>query len=251
MEEGAKSSDTQQEKHTILRIKNISKSYTIPNGKVGVLEHVGFEVQAGEFIAITGSSGSGKTTLLMLLGALDVPDAGEIWLDNVAVHTIRGVAAADFRRKKVGFVFQLFYLLPNMTALENVMAPLLPYRRKLSFDLKKRAQELLEQVGLKDRLGHTPARLSGGEQQRVAIARALINQPRVLLADEPTGNLDTSTGAEVLRVLRELQVSGNQTLIMVTHNMEIAHHADRHIQLGELQHNHSNSGYDRTNDKGF
>ena len=235
MEQEANFSFVRQDRKNILKVKNISKSYTIPNGKVGVLEHVGFEVQMGEFIAITGSSGSGKTTLLMLLGALDVPDTGEIWLDNVAVHTVRGVAAADFRREKVGFVFQLFYLLPNMTALENVMAPLLPYRRKLPFDLKERAQELLVRVGLGDRLGHTPARLSGGEQQRVAIARALINKPRVLLADEPTGNLDTTTGGEVLHVLRELQHSGNQTLIMVTHDMEIARLADRHIQLGELQ----------------
>ncbi len=222
------------EHKSILTVKDMSKSYKIPNGKVGVLQHLAFEVQTGEFIAITGSSGSGKTTLLMLLGALDVPDEGEIWLDDVAVHKLRGVAAADFRRDKVGFVFQLFYLLPNMTALENVMAPLLPYRRKLKFDLKERAQDLLERVGLGDRLGHTPARLSGGEQQRVAIARALINQPRVLLADEPTGNLDTTTGSEVLHVLRELQESGNQTLIMVTHDLEIARIADRRIQLGEL-----------------
>lgn len=223
-----------KEQKSILTVKNVSKSYKVPNGMVGVLQHLDFEVQTGEFIAVTGSSGSGKTTLLMLLGALDIPDEGEIWLDDVAVHTLRGVAAADFRRDKVGFVFQLFYLLPNMTALENVMVPLLPYRRKLTFDLKERAQSLLERVGLGDRQGHTPARLSGGEQQRVAIARALINQPRVVLADEPTGNLDTITGSEVLRVLRELQESGNQTLIMVTHDLEIARIADRHIQLEQV-----------------
>ncbi len=227
-------SQDNKERKSILSVKDVSKSYKVPNGKVGVLQHTSFEVQEGEFIAITGSSGSGKTTLLMLLGALDVPDEGEIWLDDVAVHKLRGIVAADFRRDKVGFVFQLFYLLPNMTALENVMAPLLPYRRKLSFDLKERAQNLLERVGLGDRLDHTPARLSGGEQQRVAIARALINQPRVLLADEPTGNLDTTTGSEVLQVLRELQESGNQTLIMVTHDLEIARIADRRIQLGAL-----------------
>ncbi|MFL5704894.1 MAG: ABC transporter ATP-binding protein [Ktedonobacteraceae bacterium] len=237
MEQKSKLSLEQQgnrERKSMLHVKDISKSYKIPDGKVGVLQHLNFEVQAGEFIAITGSSGSGKTTLLMLLGALDAPDEGEIWLDSVAVHNLRGVAAADFRRDKVGFVFQLFYLLPNMTALENVMAPLLPHRRKLTFDLKERAQNLLERVGLGDRLGHTPAKLSGGEQQRVAIARALINQPRVLLADEPTGNLDTTTGGEVLRVLRELQMSDNQTLIMVTHDLEVASLADRHIQLGKL-----------------
>jgi ABC-type lipoprotein export system ATPase subunit len=150
---------------------------------------------------------------LSLLGALDNPDSGEIWLDDIAIDRLRGPAAADFRLEKVGFVFQFFYLLPNLSALENVMAPLLPYRRKLSFDLKKRAQELLERVGLGDRQGHSPARLSGGEQQRVAIARALINRPKIVLADEPTGNLDPATGMEVLEVLSELQRVGNQTLI--------------------------------------
>ncbi len=237
MEQQSEPTLEQQEnkgRKSILIVKDVSKSYKVPNGKVGVLQHTNFEVQAGECIAITGSSGSGKTTLLMLLGALDVADEGEIWLDDVAVHTLRGVAAADFRRDKVGFVFQLFYLLPNMTALENVMAHLLPYRRKLTFDLKERAQDLLERVGLGDRLGHTPARLSGGEQQRVAIARALINQPRVLLADEPTGNLDATTSSEVLHVLRELQESGNQTLIIVTHDLEIARIADRRIQLEQV-----------------
>jgi len=233
--EQAQDSTTKQEiiqkSDPILRVKNLSKTYKTPTGSVSVLQHVDFEVQQGEYIAITGSSGSGKTTLLMLLGALDTPDSGEIWLDTTAVHTLRGVAAADFRREKVGFVFQLFYLLPTMTALENVMAPLLPYSRKLDFNLKKRAQVLLERVGLGDRLDHPPTRLSGGEQQRVAIARALINQPRVLLADEPTGNLDKKTGTEVLHVLRELQENGNQTLIIVTHDPEIARNADRHIQV--------------------
>ena len=133
MEQKSKPSLEQQKHTSIVTVKNISKSYTIPNGKVGVLQHIDFEVQTGEFVAITGSSGSGKTTLLMLLGALDVPDEGEIWLESAAVHDLRGVAAADFRRDKVGFVFQLFYLLPNMTALENVMVPLLPYQRELTF----------------------------------------------------------------------------------------------------------------------
>ena len=127
-----------------------------------VLQNVHLQVQHGEFIAITGSSGSGKTTLLSLLGALDSPDSGEIWLDELAVHRLQGIEAADFRRQQIGFVFQLFYLLPNITALENVMAPLLPYRRKLDFDLKKRARELLQSVGLGDRLGHPPARPSVG-----------------------------------------------------------------------------------------
>jgi ABC-type lipoprotein export system ATPase subunit len=223
------------QRETILRVENLTKTYAVPNGKLQILQDISFQVQLGEFLAITGPSGSGKTTLLSLLGALDSPDRGEIWLDKIAVHSLRGVAAADFRRQKIGFVFQLYYLLPNLTSLENVMAPLLPYRRKLDFDLKHRAQELLESVGLGDRLGHPPARLSGGEQQRVAIARALVNQPEIVLADEPTGNLDPSTGEEVLEVLRELQRSGSQTLILVTHDPDLAALADRRIQLEQLR----------------
>lgn len=218
----------------LLRVKNLSKTYSIPDGRLQVLQEVDLQVQRGEFIAITGPSGSGKTTLLSLLGALDSPDSGEIWLEDRAVNLLRGTAAADFRRDQVGFVFQLFYLLPNLTALENVMAPLLPYRRKLSFDLKKRAQQLLERVGLGDRQGYPPARLSGGEQQRVAIARALINHPKIVLADEPTGNLDPKTATEVLEVLRELQRTGNQTLILVTHDPQLAALAGRRIQLEQL-----------------
>jgi ABC-type lipoprotein export system ATPase subunit len=224
-----------EEKHTtILRVENVCKTYGIPDGRLRVLQNVHLQVQHGEFIAITGPSGSGKTTLLYLLGALDSPDSGEIWLDEIAVHRLRGTDAADFRRQQIGFVFQLFYLLPNLTALENVMAPLLPTRRKLDFDLKQRAKELLASVGLGDRLGHSPARLSGGEQQRVAIARALINRPKLVLADEPTGNLDPATGHEVLEVLRELQRTGNQTLILVTHDPELAVLADRRIHLEQL-----------------
>ncbi len=223
------------EKHeTILRVENVSKTYLIPDGRLRVLQNVHLQVQHGEFIAITGPSGSGKTTLLYLLGALDSPDSGEIWLDELAVHRLRGIDAADFRRQQIGFVFQLFYLLPNLTALENVMAPLLPSRRKLDFDLKQRAKKLLESVGLGDRLGHPPARLSGGEQQRVAIARALMNRPKLVLADEPTGNLDPATGNEVLEVLRDLQRSGNQTLIMVTHDPNVSALADRRIHLEQL-----------------
>jgi ABC-type lipoprotein export system ATPase subunit len=225
----------QEGQRILLRVEHLAKSYSIPNGRLEVLSDVNLQVHEGEFLAISGPSGSGKTTLLSLLGALDSPDSGEIWLEDMAVHRLRGPAAADYRREKVGFVFQLFYLLPTMTALENVMAPLLPYRRKLGFDLRQRAKELLESVGLGDRLGHPPARLSGGEQQRVAIARALINHPKIVLADEPTGNLDPATGMEVLEVLRELQRSGNQTLILVTHDPQLAALAGRQIRLEQLQ----------------
>ena len=231
----AQSGNVTQPDTPLLRVENLTKTYSIPDGRLSVLRNISMSVQRGEFIAITGPSGSGKTTLLSLLGALDIPDGGEIWLEGRAVHFLRGTAAADFRREQVGFVFQLFYLLPNLTALENVMAPLLPYRRKLKFDLKKRAQELLERVGLSDRQNHPPARLSGGEQQRVAIARALVNRPRLMLADEPTGNLDPATGEEVLEALRELQREGSQTLIMVTHDPQLAALADRRIQLEQLR----------------
>ncbi len=224
-----------REQHeTILRVEHLSKAYALPNGRLQVLQDIHFQVRRGEFLAITGPSGSGKTTLLSLLGALDRPESGEIWLNSIAVHRLRGPAAADFRRQQVGFVFQLFYLLPAMTALENVMVPLLPYRRKLDFDLRQRAKELLESVGLGDRLDHPPARLSGGEQQRVAIARALVNRPKLILADEPTGNLDPATGAEVLSVFRELQRTGGQTLIMVTHERQLAALADKCMQLAQL-----------------
>src|SRR5258708_39990501 len=181
-----KQEELKEEREKIVRVENLSKTYTIPNGKLQILQDVHLQVQRGEFTAITGPSGSGKTTLLSLIGALDSPDSGEIWLDDVAVHRLRGPAAADFRRQKIGFVFQLFYLLPNLTALENVMAPLLPYRRKLEFDLKQRAEELLQNVGLADHLAHPPPPLSARDQQRVALARAMINQPRVLLPEEPT-----------------------------------------------------------------
>jgi ABC-type lipoprotein export system ATPase subunit len=225
-----------EEKHkTIVQVENLNKAYAIPNAKLQVLQDVDLQVQHGEFLAITGPSGSGKTTLLSLLGALDSPDSGEIWIDDIAVHRLQGPVAADFRRQKVGFVFQLFYLLPNLTALENVMVPLIPYRRKLDFDLKQRAQELLESVGLGDRLGHPPARLSGGEQQRVAIARALVNHPKIVLADEPTGNLDPSTGTEVMEILSQLQRTGSQTLILVTHDPQLAALADRRIHLEQLR----------------
>jgi ABC-type lipoprotein export system ATPase subunit len=219
------------ERPPLLRVDQVSKSYPLPTGRLQILHEMTFQVEPAEFVAITGPSGSGKTTLLSLLGALEQPDGGEIWLEDVAVHRLRGPEAANFRREQIGLVFQLFYLLPNLTALENVMVPLLPYRRKLSFHLKERAEELLERVGLGDRLGHPPARLSGGEQQRVAIARALINRPRLVLADEPTGNLDPATGLEVLQTLRALQRTGSQTLLMVTHDPQLAALADRRIQL--------------------
>src|SRR5579883_3067850 len=236
MEQDIAHEEQAEQPEPVLTVEKLTKSYALPNGKLTILRDVNLQVQRGEFVAITGPSGSGKTTLLALLGALDSPDSGEIWLDGIAVHKLQGPAASDFRRQKIGFVFQLFYLLPNLTALENVMAPLLPYRRKLDFDLRQRAQALLESVGLGGRLNHPPARLSGGEQQRVAIARALINRPKLVLADEPTGNLDPATGAEVLKIFRDMQRTGGQTLMMVTHEEQRAALADERLQLAQLHH---------------
>ena len=234
MEQEHDTAETEAQSETrsvIVRVVNVCKTYSIPNGRLEILKEINFQVQQGEFIAITGSSGSGKTTLLSLLGALDSPDSGEIWLDTTGVHGLKGVTAADFRRQKIGFVFQLFYLLPNLTALENVMAPLLPYRRKLAFDLKQRAQDLLESVGLGDRLGHTPARLSGGEQQRVAIARALATDPAFVIADEPTGNLDAKNGENILKLVSDLRDRTDKTFIIATHDPEVACHANRAIRI--------------------
>lgn len=216
----------------LIRVEQVCKTYPQPEkGELRVLQDLDFTIDMGEFVAIIGPSGSGKTTLLALLGALDFPTSGEIWVADQPVHRLRGTAAADFRRNQVGFVFQMYHLLPELTALENVMLPLLPYRHQLKFDLKQRARDLLEQVGLKQRMGHSPGRLSGGEQQRVAIARALVNHPSVVLADEPTGNLDPATGAEVLDVLYRLQRAGQQTLVMVTHDQAIAAVAGHCIRL--------------------
>ena len=214
----------------MITTKQLTKIY--PAGTaVRALDALTLEVTAGEFVAITGPSGSGKSTLLNLIGTLDHPTSGQLIVDGVAVSTLRGNALADFRRTRLGFIFQLFHLAPTLTALENVMLPLLPYQRGLSFHLEKRATELLATVGLQARLQHLPSQLSGGEQQRVAIARALINTPKIILADEPTGNLDSQAGAEIITLLRQLNRERGVTLLVTTHNEAIALATDRIIQL--------------------
>jgi len=210
--------------------ENLTKIYTV-SAPVRALDGVTLEIAAGEFVAVTGPSGSGKSTLLNLIGTLDRPTSGRIVVDGVDVGALRGNALADFRRERIGFVFQMFHLVPTLTALESVMLPLLPYRRGLRFRLEERARELLEIMGLGDRLHHLPGQLSGGEQQRVAIARALINNPKVLLADEPTGNLDSKVGMEIISLLRQLNRERGITVIVATHNPAVAREADRIIQL--------------------
>ncbi len=218
----------------IIRAEDLRKVYQagVP---VEALRGVSLAVEAGEFVAVQGPSGSGKSTLLHVLGTLDTLTSGRLWLLDTEVSGLRGDALADFRREHIGFVFQMFYLIPEMTALENVMLPLLPYRRKAGFDVEARAKELLAQVGLAERMGHLPGQLSGGEQQRVALARALINHPTLLLADEPTGNLDTAAGEEVLALLTEMQQETGLTVVLVTHNDDIAARAGRIIRLRDGQ----------------
>lgn len=198
---------------------------------VRALSGVNLEVACGEFLIVTGPSGSGKSTLLNLIGTLEEPTAGRVWVDGMEVSTLRGNLLADFRREHIGFIFQLFNLVPVFSALENVMLPLIPYRRQCAFDLRARAHELLEVVGLEKRAHHLPAQLSGGEQQRVAIARALVNEPDIVLADEPTGNLDSWTGAEIVALLRRLNEVREVTTVLATHDTTIAHEADRVVRL--------------------
>jgi len=215
---------------SLVQTQALTKIYA-DGAQVRALDGVSLTVAAGEFLAIRGPSGSGKSTLLHLIGTLDRPTSGQVIVDGVNISTLRGDALADFRRAKIGFIFQLFNLVPTLTALENVMLPLVPYRRGLAFNLKARGRELLERIGLGNRLDHLPGQLSGGEQQRVAIARALINQPRLILADEPTGNLDTKAGEEVVRLLRQLNREAGLTVVVVTHDAAIASQADRAVQL--------------------
>jgi putative ABC transport system ATP-binding protein len=198
--------------------------------KVFALNGVSLEIAEGEFVAILGPSGSGKSTLLHIFGGLDRPDEGEVLVDNISLYKQSDSQLANVRLHKIGFVFQFFNLLPLLTALRNVELPLtladVPERESM-----KKAQEMLELVGLGDRLTHRPTELSGGEQQRVAIARALINDPKIVLADEPTGNLDTTTGAEIVSLMEHLNKEKQQAFVVVTHDPSVAESADRILFL--------------------
>lgn len=220
---------------TIIKVQNITKSYKMGKTRLEVLRGVDLTVKKGEFVAVIGASGSGKSTLLHILGALDRPDSGSVHYQDQRLDRLRWGKLNHFRNKVVGFVFQFYHLLDELTVLENAMAPAMASVSTVGWPVLKpkvqeRAYGLLERFGLKDRLKHKPYELSGGERQRVAIARALINAPPLLLADEPTGNLDSQTGHGILEALRELNAEG-QTIIMVTHDERIAAQAGRTIQL--------------------
>lgn len=211
-----------------LELRGTCKSYGIGKDRlVRAADDVSLTIEAGSFVALTGASGSGKSTLLHLIGAIERPDSGTIISNGQNVTALHGGALARYRRT-VGFVFQSYHLLPALTALDNVIAPVLPYRT--SFDKRKRGRDLLAAVGLADREHSLPAKMSGGEQQRVAIARALVNTPALLLADEPTGNLDSKNGEAVMDLLQELHRAG-ATIVMVTHDQRFARHAQRSINL--------------------
>jgi putative ABC transport system ATP-binding protein len=212
-----------------IEMHGIGKRYGISKTQlVSAAEDVTLSIGPGEFIALTGASGSGKSTLLHIIGAIERPDCGTVVVDGTTVTGLRGSALAAYRRS-VGFVFQRYNLLPALTALDNVIAPVLPYRT--GWDKRERGRELLAAVGLAGREASLPARMSGGEQQRVAIARALVNAPRVLLADEPTGNLDSQNGREILRLLGRLRESRGMTVLIATHDPQIAAGCDRLIRL--------------------
>jgi putative ABC transport system ATP-binding protein len=211
----------------ILETRNAKKYYNMGRVTVQALRGVDISLRAGEFVSIIGPSGSGKSTLLNLLGCLDRPTEGAVMLDGIDVSKMGDDQLTEMRRKKIGFVFQKFYLLPFLTALENVE---LQARLAGVKDSRKRAEEALAMVGLGGRINHMPRELSGGEQQRVAIARALVKAPKLLLADEPTGNLDTATGGEVMETLKKLNAHG-MTILMVTHNPELAAQTNRIIRV--------------------
>ena len=216
----------------MIELHDICKTYYLGEVAVPVLKGVSLDVASGELVALMGASGSGKSTLMNLLGCLDHPTSGEYWLDGREISRLTSKEQARVRNLTIGFVFQSFNLLPRTTALENVMMPLTYSRENLSEQEKKiRATELLRKVGLSDRIDHQQSQLSGGEQQRVAIARALINQPRILLADEPTGNLDSRTSEEILQMFQQLNRVEGITIILVTHDQGVAQWAQRTIRI--------------------
>lgn len=216
--------------NVVLQADAVEKSYFLGGKELAVLQRVSLELQVGEFVALQGASGSGKSTLLQLLGGLDRPTAGAIRFEGEPLRVQTPAQSAEFRGSHVGFVFQAYHLLPDLDALENVQLPAQVLRRPQA-ESEQRARELLDIVGLSDRMDHRPSELSGGEQQRVAIARALMNKPEIVLADEPTGNLDTGTESEIIDLLKRMHAERQLTLLVATHDETVARAAQRVVHL--------------------
>jgi len=213
----------------VISMRNITKIYNVGGEEVRALDGASLTIQEGEFVSVVGPSGSGKSTMMNIIGCLDVADEGEYLLDGQSIEQYSEEELARIRNKKIGFVFQTFNLLSRMTAIENVELPLI-YQRLPLGERKEKTNAALERVGLTDRSHHKPTELSGGQQQRVAIARALATEPTILLADEPTGNLDSKTGSDILSLFHKLHAAGN-TIVLITHNEEIANQAQRRIRI--------------------
>ncbi len=218
----------------MIKAENLMKIYQMGDNEVRALDGASFAIENGEMVAIMGPSGSGKTTLMSIIGCLDVPTSGNYMLDGLAVETMSEAELAEVRGRKIGFVFQQFNLLARTSALDNVMLPL-TYAGYSGKERHERALKALDRVGLSDRAQHAPNELSGGQQQRVAIARALVNEPAIILADEPTGALDSKTGVEIMQLFQSLHEDNGQTVILVTHDSHVARHTDRIIKLSDGQ----------------
>lgn len=225
----------------MISTSGLSRQFRVGDSLVHALDHVDLQIDGGDFVAVMGPSGSGKSTLMNILGCLDTPDGGQYWLLEQPVAELDDDALSRVRNRKIGFVFQSFHLLPRMTALENVLLPL-RYSDVDAVSARSKGEDLLRRLGLGDRMDHRPNQLSGGQRQRVAIARSLINEPPLLLADEPTGNLDSRTSEEIMNLFGEINQQG-QTILMVTHEEEIANHAKRLIRMrdGRIEHDSSRS----------
>ena len=215
----------------IMKLEDIDKFYMETGNKLHILKKLNLEVKRGEFVSILGKSGSGKSTLLNIMGLLDKIDGGKIWIDDKEVSSLNEIERNNIKNHFLGFVFQFHYLMSEFTALENVMIPALLNNFKNKVEIEKEAKELLEIVGLAERIKHKPNQLSGGEKQRVAIARAMINKPKLILADEPTGNLDEDTGELIFSLFRKINKEHNQSIVVVTHARDLSQVTDRQIYL--------------------